>query len=101
MIDDVQEQRDIATMLLTKLGYSVNAVPSGEAATEYMKTKSADLLILDMIMDPGIDGLQRTRISSNCIRDKGRLSIVASPRQTALKEHTNWGQVNMCERPIP
>lgn len=45
-------------MLLTKLGYSVNTVSSGEAATEYMKTKSADLLILDMIMDPGIDGLQ-------------------------------------------
>lgn len=39
----------------------VNAVPSGEAATEYMKTKSADLLILDMIMDPGIDGLETYR----------------------------------------
>ena len=45
-------------MLLTKLGYSVTGVSSGEEAIEYMKTKSADLLILDMIMDPGIDGLQ-------------------------------------------
>ena len=44
-------------MLLTRLQYSVDAVSSGEEAIEYMKTKSADLLILDMIMDPGIDGL--------------------------------------------
>jgi len=58
VVDDVPEQREIADMLLTKLGYSVTTVSSGEAAIEYMKTKSADLLILDMIMDPGIDGLQ-------------------------------------------
>ncbi len=58
VVDDVPEQREIADILLTKLGYSVTTVSSGEAAIEYMKTKSADLLILDMIMDPGIDGLQ-------------------------------------------
>ena len=58
VIDDVWEQRDIASMLLTKLGYSVTTVSSGEKAVAYMKTESADLLILDMIMDPGIDGLQ-------------------------------------------
>ncbi len=57
IVDDVQEQIEIASMLLTKLGYSVNAVSSGEEAVEYVKTNSADLLVLDMIMDPGIDGL--------------------------------------------
>lgn len=58
VIDDIREQREIASMLLTKLDYCVTTVPSGEAAIEYMKTNSADLLILDMIMDPGIDGLR-------------------------------------------
>ena len=57
VVDDVQEQREIASVLLTRLQYSVDAVSSGEEAIEYMKTKSAELLILDMIMDPGIDGL--------------------------------------------
>ena len=57
VVDDVDEQREIASMLLTKLGYSVDAVSSGEEAVEYIKTNSADLLVLDMIMDPGIDGL--------------------------------------------
>ncbi len=57
VVDDVHEQREIATMLLTKLGYSVNAVSSGEEAVEYVKTNSTDLLVLDMAMDPGMDGL--------------------------------------------
>lgn len=61
VIDDVLQQRDIASTLLKTLGYSVNAVSCGEEAIEYLKNKSADLLILDMIMDPGIDGLETYR----------------------------------------
>ncbi len=57
VVDDIREQREIATLVLTELGYSVHTVSSGEGAVEYMKTNSADLLLLDMIMDPGIDGL--------------------------------------------
>lgn len=58
IIDDVEDQRNIATGILTKLGYSVEAVSSGEAAVAYLKGRKADLLILDMIMDPGMDGLE-------------------------------------------
>jgi two-component system cell cycle sensor histidine kinase/response regulator CckA len=58
VVDDVEEQREIASQILKKLGYSVTSVASGEEAIDYMKKNSADLLILDMIMDPGIDGLE-------------------------------------------
>jgi PAS domain S-box-containing protein len=57
VVDDVEEQREIASEMLSKLGYSVATVSSGEEALVYLKSKEADLLILDMIMDPGIDGL--------------------------------------------
>ena len=57
VVDDVKEQREIAFTILSELGYSVATVSSGEEAVEYMKSNSADLLLLDMIMDPGIDGL--------------------------------------------
>jgi PAS domain S-box-containing protein len=57
VVDDVEDQREIASGILTKLGYSVVSVSSGEEAVDYMKSHSADLLVLDMIMDPGIDGL--------------------------------------------
>ena len=58
VVDDVKEQRIIASLILQKLGYSVVTLASGEDAVEYMRGHSADLLILDMIMDPGIDGLE-------------------------------------------
>ena len=57
VVDDVEEQKEIASSMLKKLGYSVTSVSSGEEAVEYLKDNSADLLVLDMIMDPGIDGL--------------------------------------------
>ena len=57
VIDDVEEQRKTASGMLRELAYSVAMVSSGEEAVEYLKTNKADLLVLDMIMDPGIDGL--------------------------------------------
>jgi PAS domain S-box-containing protein len=58
VIDDVKEQREIASKILNKLGYSVTTVSSGVEAVDYLKDNSADLLVLDMIMDPGIDGYE-------------------------------------------
>ena len=59
--DDVAEQREIAESMLTRLGYHVAVVESGEAAVEYLKDHEVDLVILDMIMEPGIDGLETFR----------------------------------------
>jgi PAS domain S-box-containing protein len=58
VVDDVKEQRQIASQMLEKLGYTVFTAASGEKAVDYMQSHSADLMVLDMIMDPGIDGLE-------------------------------------------
>jgi len=57
VVDDVKEQREMALTMLTTLGYEVDTVSSGEETVEYLKENSVDLIVLDMIMDPGIDGL--------------------------------------------
>jgi PAS domain S-box-containing protein len=57
VVDDVVEQRNLSTAMLTKLNYSVMSVSSGEEALEYLKQHQVDLVLLDMIMDPGMDGL--------------------------------------------
>ena len=57
IVDDMAEQREIASGILKALGYSVTTISSGEEAIRYLKTGHADLLVLDMIMDPGMDGL--------------------------------------------
>ncbi|MEM7366316.1 MAG: ATP-binding protein, partial [Pseudomonadota bacterium] len=61
VVDDVSEQRMVCTSILDQLGYEVTAVESGEAAIAHMSEDHADLVILDMIMDPGIDGLETYR----------------------------------------
>ena len=58
VVDDVENQRDLAYAMLSQMGYSVSTVSSGEDAVEYMKNQRADLLVLDMIMDQGMDGLE-------------------------------------------
>jgi two-component system, cell cycle sensor histidine kinase and response regulator CckA len=58
IVDDLEEQREIASNILTTLGYTVSAVSSGEDAILYLRKKPVDLVILDMLMTPGIGGLE-------------------------------------------
>ncbi|NTW77695.1 MAG: response regulator, partial [Syntrophaceae bacterium] len=76
VVDDVKEQRELAMNMLERLGYRVAAVSGGEEAIEYLQKKRADLIVLDMIMDPGIDGLETYRriIESN----PGQKAIIVS-----------------------
>lgn len=58
VVDDVLEQREIAVNILEKLGYQVEAVSSGREAVEHIRDQAVDLVVLDMIMDSGMDGLE-------------------------------------------
>jgi two-component system, cell cycle sensor histidine kinase and response regulator CckA len=60
-VDDVKEQLDMAAEMLYKLNYMVTSVTSGEEAVTYLKEHSIDLIVLDMIMEPGMDGLDTYR----------------------------------------
>lgn len=73
VVDDIVEQREIAVEMLKTLGYIAEAVDSGEAALTYLEQRPADLLLLDMIMDPGIDGLETYR-----------RVLAVNPRQKAI-----------------
>ncbi len=61
VVDDADVQREIARRILEKLGYDVTCCSSGETAVAYLKDHSVDLMVLDMIMDPGMDGLDTYR----------------------------------------
>jgi DNA-binding NtrC family response regulator len=58
VVDDQQSQREIASRLLSRLGYQALTAKSGEEAVELIKTTPVDLVILDMLMDPGISGCE-------------------------------------------
>ena len=76
VIDDEQTQREVAYHMLTLLGYEVETVSSGEQAVEYIKKQSVDLLLLDMIMDPGINGRETYEKILNI--HPGQKAIIAS-----------------------
>ncbi len=58
VVDDQENQREIARRLLARLGYQVHCVASGEEAVEFIKQHQVDLILLDMVMEPGINGCQ-------------------------------------------
>jgi len=76
IIDDVLEQREIASKMLTKLGYKVDTVASGEEAVTFLDGNRVDLLVLDMIMDPGMDGLDT--FEKIIARHPGQKAVIAS-----------------------
>ncbi len=57
VVDDMSDQRRLCKIMLEDLGYSVVTADSGQAAVEFLKKEVVDLVILDMIMEQGMDGL--------------------------------------------
>jgi two-component system, cell cycle sensor histidine kinase and response regulator CckA len=76
VVDDIQVQRELAAGMLAKLGYTVDAVAGGEEAIAYLKNKKADLIVLDMIMDPGMNGMEAYR--RLCKINPGQKAILVS-----------------------
>ncbi len=76
VVDDMPEQREIACAILNELGYWAEAVSSGEAALAFLERQPVDLLLLDMVMDPGMDGLE-TLQEAQALRP-GQKAIIAS-----------------------
>ena len=58
VVDDEETIRTMVEKMLTSLGYQVSLVSSGEEAVTFLQTNTVDLLLLDMLMEPGINGYQ-------------------------------------------
>jgi len=61
VVDDVREQRLLASKLLRRKGYSVETAENGRAAVKLMEQAPYDLVVLDMIMESDFDGLDTYR----------------------------------------
>jgi len=58
VVDDEPQLRDIASQILQTIGYKVDSVCSGELAIKFVKDTPVDLIVIDMLMEPGINGYQ-------------------------------------------
>ncbi len=58
IVDDEPLLLEIATNMLSILGYTIHTAASGEEAIEFLKHNLVDLVLLDMLMPPGINGYE-------------------------------------------
>ena len=61
VVDDDEDQRRIATEILIYLDYIVQTAESGEKAISMLRAAPVDLVLLDMLMPSGMDGLATYR----------------------------------------
>ena len=76
VVDDEKTQRDIACEMLKSLGYHTVDAQSGEEAVEQIRKKSFDLILLDMIMPTGMNGLETYKQIVKYV--PGQKAIIAS-----------------------
>jgi PAS domain S-box-containing protein len=99
VVDDVEEQREIASSMLKKVGYSVTSVSNGEEAVEYMKNNQANLIILDMIMDPGIDGLETYKRILEIYPEQKAIIVSGFSETKRVKEAQRLGAGSYVKKP--
>lgn len=61
VVDDEPVARQSLSDILRLEGYTVNSVPNGQAAVEYVRTHPVELMIVDLRM-PGMDGLEVVQV---------------------------------------
>lgn len=76
IVDDEPGQREIVSRMLAFLNYQVSTAASGEEALVFLEKQAFDLAVLDMVMDPGLNG-RETFERMRAIRPAQR-AIIAS-----------------------
>ncbi len=99
IVDDLEDQLFFAKTVLERFNYQVACAHGGEAAVLHMKEKSADLIILDMNMDPGIDGLETYKQIIEY--HPGQRAIIASgfSSEDRLQEAKEYGIKTFIKKP--
>ena len=61
IVDDLPDQRKIAGRILQNLGYEVSTAGDGMEAVNFITKHPMDLVVLDVVLEPGISGLETFR----------------------------------------
>jgi len=100
IVDDVESQREISCKMLDTHGYKTKAVSSGEEAIEYLKENTVDLMLLDMIMDPGMNGRETYQMIIK-IHPNQKVIIVSGFAETdEVKEAQKLGAGKYIKKPL-
>jgi PAS domain S-box-containing protein len=100
VVDDIEEQRKLMIEMLSRFGYDTVAVDSGEAAVAFTKNEHADLILLDMVMEPGIDGLETFRQIRVNAPDQKAIILSGYSDTERVQAALNMGADDYLKKPV-
>ena len=99
VVDDEELQLDIADRMLRQLGYEVLTVPSGEQAVQLLKHTRVDLLVLDMLMEPGMNGRETYEKIIDLHPDQKALIVSGFSENSDVKRARSLGAGGFLQKP--
>lgn len=98
LVDDEPELLAVNQQLLSSMGHTVNTIPNGHDAVEYLKTHKADLVILDMVM-PGMDGVATLKAIKSINPDQRVVILSAFAEKEKIEEVKGLGVNAYLQKP--
>lgn len=100
VVDDEPEQRNIIKKTLERYGYSVRCAQSGEMAVKLADEFAPDILVLDMMMKPGIDGAETYRIVREHIPDMKAIVVSGYADSYSIERARSEGIEFILRKPV-
>ena len=85
VVDDIANNREIASAFLRSAGHEVTNAAGGEAAVRAAATEEFDVILMDVRM-PGVDGLEATRRIRALPGARGQVPIIAVTAQAFAEQ---------------
>ncbi len=102
IVDDIASNRELLQQTLEPQGYEIIAVPSGEIGLNIAAQAGPDLIILDIVMPLGIDGVETCRRlkAGAATRDIPVIFITAKDDEASIEEGFAAGAVDYITKPF-
>ena len=99
LVDDVEEQRLVGREVLENFGYTPVCVESGVKAIEHCRKDKPDLLITDMVMDPGINGYDTLKAIRRIYPDLKSIIITGFSETDLVRKAMASGKTVLLKKP--
>ena len=99
VVDDEPGQREITSAMLESLGYRVETAASGREALARLHGHPFDLVLLDMVMEPGMGGLETYKEMLRLVPGQKALIVSGFAEHADIEEARRLGAAGLVRKP--
>ncbi|MFC1554294.1 PAS domain S-box protein, partial [candidate division KSB1 bacterium] len=100
IVDDDRNMRDSGEKILEILNYTPVSFSKGEDAIKYMENNKIDIVLLDMLLGSGLDGLQTYKEMIKIVPDQKALIVSGFSASKRIKETQKLGAGKFIKKPF-